>query len=215
MTGQANLWPHQKPHPKRLTASHWDAAATDTQLYFRQHDRQKNRWEARIEIPRHWCPREDLRLQFGGVLLPSENIQASNKQKTYKFIPQKHSQIHVFAPKKKKRTCVTSSETLIKKTSALLSAFRRGRRPCCYLEERLDMRSHLPRRLPAGFVHTAINRRRGTKQPSIWDSCVHGAAGTREDSPELCWDASSARAAVENKNLCLCPAAKWLRDAGR
>lgn len=52
------------------------ALGTDTQLYFRQHDRQKSRWEARIEIPRHCCPREDLRLQFGGVRFPIRKYSA-------------------------------------------------------------------------------------------------------------------------------------------
>lgn len=200
--------------PPAPTASRWDAAAPDTQLYFRQHDRQKNRWEARTEIPRHLCPREDLRLQFGGALFHLKIYRLKINRKHIKSI-RKNPPRYMFLPGSKKRTCVTSSGMMIKKTSALLSAFRRWRRLCCYLEDSLDIRSRFSQRLQARIVHTAINRRRGTKQPSIWDSCVRGAAGTQEDSKKLCLDASSARAATENKNLFLHPASTRLCEAQR
>lgn len=215
MSGQAKQRPPGRtPGPRRLTASHWDAVATNTRLYFRQHDRQKNRWEARIEIPRHRCPREDLRLQFGGVRCPSQKYPGlKNELKTYKIIPEKHTKIRLIRKNKtkKERTCVTS-ETMIKKTSGVLSALRRSRPPPHHphCEGRLDIRSHWSQRLQARFVHTAINRTGGGGTQT---SAASGTAvctlprGRGRTATKLCLDASSA---VENKRLSLCPASKMV-----
>ena len=51
--------------------------------------------------------------------------------------------------------------------------------PRCVLEERLDIRNNLVPGPQTRIVHTAINRRTGTRQGSIWDSCLQPAAGRK------------------------------------
>lgn len=51
--------------------------------------------------------------------------------------------------------------------------------PRCFLEGRLDIRSHFIQRLVARIVHTVIKRRSGTKRGSIWGRCLLSAGGRK------------------------------------
>lgn len=89
-----------------------------------------------------------------------------------------------FGPAQEKRACV-SSDMMIKKTSAPLSAPRHP--STLLLREPRHQKAFLPEAAGSRIVHAAINGRKGNKTRGIWDSCLCSAAGTQEDTKNFAW----------------------------